>query len=83
MGGIKEKILAALRYGITDVVIQKKNTSELAEIPAEQLASVNVILASDVQEALEYLLPVLSRRRVRAISDGVCEKGLDRATENG
>lgn len=83
VGGIKEKILAALRYGITDVVIPKKNTSELAEIPAEQLASVNVILASDVQEALEYLLPVLSRRRVRAISDGVCEKGLDRATENG
>ena len=40
VGGIKEKILAALRYGITDVVIPKKNTSELAEIPREQLASV-------------------------------------------
>lgn len=52
VGGIKEKLLAALRHGIKEIVIPWKNKEELAEIPEEQLSALKIVLAKEVDDVL-------------------------------
>jgi ATP-dependent Lon protease len=56
VGGIKEKVLAALRHGTKEIIIPSRNKDDLAEIPEEQLAVVKIILAKDVEDVLSYVL---------------------------
>jgi ATP-dependent Lon protease len=62
IGGLKEKILAARRAGLTSVVIPKLNKKELDEIPAQLRRAVEVHLVDDVEEALKLaLVPPFTR----------------------
>jgi ATP-dependent Lon protease len=56
IGGLKEKILAARRAGITSVVIPKLNKKELDEIPAQLRRAVEIHLVDDVEDALKLAL---------------------------
>ncbi|HEX6739253.1 MAG TPA: S16 family serine protease, partial [Vicinamibacteria bacterium] len=56
IGGLKEKVLAARRAGITNVVIPKLNKKELDEIPAQLRRTVEIHLVDDVEEALKLAL---------------------------
>jgi ATP-dependent Lon protease len=56
IGGLKEKILAARRTGITTVVIPKLNKKELDEIPAVLKRAVEIHLVDDVEDALRLAL---------------------------
>jgi ATP-dependent Lon protease len=42
VGGIKEKILAAVAKGLTDVIIPRRNVKDLEDIPQDLLARINV-----------------------------------------
>ena len=52
VGGIKEKILAAVARGIKRVAIPKQNAKDLEEIPAELLAKIKVIPVSRFEEII-------------------------------
>ena len=52
VGGIKEKILAAVARGIKRVVIPKQNSKDLEEIPAELLAKIEVFPVSRFEEIM-------------------------------
>ena len=56
IGGLKEKLLAALRGGITTVLIPKENEKDLVEIPANVREGLTIIPVSHVDEVLEYAL---------------------------
>lgn len=56
IGGLKEKLLAALRGGITTVLIPEENTKDLAEIPANVKEGLTIIPVSHVDEVLEQAL---------------------------
>lgn len=56
IGGLKEKLLAALRGGITDVIIPLSNKKDLAEIPKEVLSGLNIHTVKWIDEALELTL---------------------------
>ena len=56
IGGLKEKLLAALRGGITTVLIPEDNRKDLVEIPANILAGLEIIPVSHVDEVLERAL---------------------------
>ncbi len=56
IGGLKEKLLAALRGRITTVIIPKDNEKDLAEIPANVKKSLKIIPVSRVEEALKIAL---------------------------
>ncbi len=56
IGGLKEKLLAALRGGITTVLIPKENEKDLAEIPDNVKRGLEIISVSDVGEVLENAL---------------------------
>ncbi len=52
MGGIKEKVLAAVAHNRTDVIIPKQNTKDLEDIPAELLAKIHVHPVENLDEVL-------------------------------
>ena len=56
IGGLKEKLLAALRAGITTVFIPKDNEKDLAEIPDNVKNVLTLIPVSDVDEVIAKAL---------------------------
>ncbi len=56
IGGLKEKLLAALRGGITTVLIPAENEKDLAEIPANVRGGLEIIPVSHVDEVLRLAL---------------------------
>lgn len=56
IGGLKEKALAALRYGIKNVIIPKQNERDLEDFPKEILDKMTFYPVSDVREVLELAL---------------------------
>ena len=56
VGGIKEKVLAAARYGMATVVLPKDNEKDLVEIPASVRAKLKLITAQTVDEVLAVAL---------------------------
>ncbi len=56
VGGIKEKALAAMRAGITTIIIPWKNQKDVLEIPAQHRKKINVIPVKNIQEVLNMAL---------------------------
>jgi ATP-dependent Lon protease len=56
IGGLKEKLLAALRAGITTVLIPKENEKDLADIPDNVKAGLQIVPVSNVEEVLKVAL---------------------------
>lgn len=56
VGGIKEKILAAKRAGITTVILPKLNETDLAEIPSYALKGMTILPVSHVEEVFDLAL---------------------------
>jgi ATP-dependent Lon protease len=56
IGGVKQKLLAAQRAGLTEVFLPQRNGPDLDDVPAEVLSAVTVHLVSDVREILRAAL---------------------------
>ncbi len=56
IGGLKEKLLAALRAGITTVFIPKENEKDLAEIPDNVKKGIKIIPVSHVDQVISQAL---------------------------
>ena len=56
VGGIKEKILAAKRAGITDIVMCKENEKDILEIPEIYLKGVTFHYVENVQDVWDFAL---------------------------
>ena len=56
IGGLKEKLLAALRGGIKTVIIPKENEKDLAEIPDNVKKEMKIIPVDNVSEVLKIAL---------------------------
>ena len=56
VGGIKEKILAAKRAGITDILICQENRKNIEEIPAKYVKGVTFHYVENVKDVLDFAL---------------------------
>ena len=56
IGGLKEKLLAALRGGITTVIIPEENRKDLAEIPRNVTQGMRILPVRWIDEVLEIAL---------------------------
>jgi ATP-dependent Lon protease len=56
IGGVKEKLLAARRAGIVDVILPEKNRSALRDLPEYVLEEMNIHFVSEVGEAIQEAL---------------------------
>jgi ATP-dependent Lon protease len=61
VGGLNEKLLAALRSGIKTVLIPKDNEKNLVEIPKDITDNLKIIPVGDVSECIEY---VFGKKRI-------------------
>ena len=56
VGGIREKILAAKRAGIKDIILCKENKKDIEEIPQEYLKGLTFHYVADIQDVLDFAL---------------------------
>jgi ATP-dependent Lon protease len=70
VGGIKEKLLAAHRAGVEHVLIPRRNEKDLADVPAEIRAQINVTLVDHVNQVLEIALGIHDAFFPAAIQSG-------------
>ena len=61
VGGIREKVLAAHRQGFRQVLLPKKNKRDTEKLPEQILESMQFHYFQSVIEALQFLLPELSK----------------------
>ena len=58
IGGIKEKVLAAKRAGVHDIILPSENRTNVNEdLTAEQVEGLNIHYVSTIDEVLEIALP--------------------------
>jgi ATP-dependent Lon protease len=58
VGGIREKALAARRYGIKEFILPARNEPDLAELPPELQQEMHFIPVATLEEALKVSLPL-------------------------
>ncbi len=56
IGGVKQKVLAAHRAGLTEVILPARNGPDLDDLPDEIRAAMTIHLVDDVAEVLELAL---------------------------
>ncbi len=56
VGGIKEKILAAKRAGIKEIILSKENKADVEKIKADYLKDIKFIYVNNVDEVLEHAI---------------------------
>jgi ATP-dependent Lon protease len=56
IGGVKEKVLAAHRAGVTNIVLPRDNEKDLADIPKNVLDSLDIHMVSTMDEVLKIAL---------------------------
>jgi ATP-dependent Lon protease len=62
VGGVKDKLLAAHRAGITNIILPKRNEKDMLDIPSDTRAAINVILVQNIHQVLEVALTNLVRK---------------------
>ena len=56
IGGVKEKLLAAHRVGITTIILPRENEKDLSDVPKVVLDAITVHLVETVDEVLKLAL---------------------------
>ncbi|MEG1160099.1 MAG: S16 family serine protease, partial [Acidaminococcaceae bacterium] len=56
VGGIKEKMLAANRYGVKKIILPEQNVQDLAELPQKVREAIEFVPVSHMDEVLKLAL---------------------------
>ncbi|XP_062198596.1 lon protease homolog 2, peroxisomal [Phragmites australis] len=68
VGGVKDKVLAAYRYGIKRVILPERNMKDLAEVPSPILSGMEILLVKRIEEVLDHAFeggcPLRSRSKL-------------------
>ncbi len=74
IGGLKEKILAAHRGNIPEIIIPKENEKDLKEIPANVLKDIKIHMVEHVDEVLRHALVMEDPNKLFKKEEGEKEK---------
>src|SRR6187402_3374985 len=77
IGGIKEKVLAAHRAGVTNIILPRDNEKDLADIPKNVLDALDLHLVSNMDEVLKIALaqPLPAQIPATSVVTDVAEAG--------
>ena len=56
IGGVKEKLLAAHRFGLKTLILSKENEKDLAEVPEEVRDDLTIHIVDTIDEVLRFAL---------------------------
>ena len=65
VGGIKDKVLAAMRGGIKKIILPERNRKDLRDIPEEARSQIEFVFASRMEDVLENALEIPPSSRVK------------------
>jgi ATP-dependent Lon protease len=71
IGGVKEKVLAAHRAGVKNIILPKDNEKDLADIPKNMLDVLDVYLVQSMDEVLKIALTEPLPGRLPAVAEPV------------
>ena len=71
VGGIKEKILAAKRAGITDIILCEENRKDIDDIPEAYLNGLSFTYVNRIEEVFAKALPELPKTSRRGRKSAV------------
>ena len=76
IGGVKEKVLAAHRAGMKNIILPKDNEKDLADIPKNVLDTLNVYMVQTMDEVLKIALaePLAGRLPAEAQAEPVDDR---------
>jgi ATP-dependent Lon protease len=66
IGGVKQKVLAAHRMGLTEVILPKRNEKDIDDVPQSVREKMTFHFASRVAEVLEFALEPLAKAKSEA-----------------
>jgi ATP-dependent Lon protease len=66
IGGVKQKVLAAHRMGLTEVILPRRNEKDLDDVPESVRNAMTFHLAAKVEEVLEFALEAPAESGIRA-----------------
>jgi ATP-dependent Lon protease len=75
VGGIREKVLAARRYGIKTVILPFLNEVDLDELPAEVRKEMTFVPARTLEEVLKVALPDIASAGAPGLTGGAAQSG--------
>ncbi|HTG33137.1 MAG TPA: endopeptidase La [Thermoanaerobaculia bacterium] len=75
IGGVKEKVLGAVRAGISEVLLPKDNEADLEDLPREVRDTLTIHFAEDLGDALALTLRGASYREGRLLFETPLEDG--------
>lgn len=70
IGGVKEKVLAARRNRIANVILPKANDKDLTDIPRQALKDLNIIFVQHMDEIIDLVLGAAPEVRQRDLDAG-------------
>jgi len=77
IGGVKEKLLAAHRAGITHIILPRDNEKDLADIPENVLNAMNIKLVETMDEVFESALTAPVPKNAEPEEESAAPHGLD------
>ncbi|MBW1791965.1 MAG: hypothetical protein JRJ14_06830, partial [Deltaproteobacteria bacterium] len=57
VGGVKDKVLAAVRSGITDIILPALNKKDISELRENIRESITFHYTTDIKEAIKVAIP--------------------------
>ena len=84
IGGLKEKVLAGARAGLTTIILPKRNEADLEDVPETVREQMNFVLVDTVDEVLEAALcpePLEEEATVPAVGRDGASRSKDGAEE--
>lgn len=72
IGGLKEKTMAAYRFGVKKVIIPEDNKSDLAEIDKEVRENLEFVTASSIETVLENALLYVPQKKASSKNEQIC-----------
>ena len=74
VGGVKEKILAAKRMGITDIILSEENKKDISQIKEIYIKGLTFHYVSDIMEVVELALEPAPKTSQQPLQKKTLEK---------
>ena len=68
IGGVKEKVMAAQRAGLTTIILPKSNQVDIEDIPEEIRKKVKLVFVEEMSEVLKTALAKPLKPRLRPVT---------------